>query len=296
MSVAHAYCIGRPTFLDIVHVRVLLARSVGAGVVPEDNIEPFAAGDVVSSMTQTPEMHHATSLLVLVGAATLSMILRAHKATELQTSSIKIKPQASIEGHIAVVGVHVKSKVLSFAVPHDEAVVPIPDATSARKEYVPDWLQHLLEMGDEGLEADLVQNDSIVVHAVWSSGFKATIVEIENLCQELIAELQREDGKRKHLARQSFGEKTAPSLWCACLICRPEGWIKPPLAHCGWKLEELFMQGHRRVSFDGFNATQTLHFMHLYALDVPRWHSRPVQRKSFKWIYQEQVDRRNDNT
>merc|ERR1719491_154666 len=242
-------------------------------------------------MTQASEMTHAASLLMLVGAGMLAVILRSHEAAELQTSSIKIESQASIEGHIAVISVHVKSKVLSFTVPHDEAVVSIPDTASARKEYVPDWLQHPLELGDEGLEANLVQDDSIVVHAIWSPGFEATSVEIENLCEEHVAELQREDGKRKHLARKSFAEKTVPSLWRADLIRLPESWIEPLLAHPGWEFKKLCVQCHLGVFSNDFDAIQILRLMVLYILNESQRQSCPVYTKRLKWIYQEQVNR-----
>merc|ERR1712176_678742 len=127
----------------------------------------IAHTNLVRSMALSAQMTDASTLFMLESVGVLSVIRRSHQTAELQASAFEIQAQAKIERHIRVVRVHVQAEILAFPVANDEAMVSIPDAARPGPEQVAQWLEHLLQLIDHGLQTDLVQDDPIIVHAVW---------------------------------------------------------------------------------------------------------------------------------
>eukprot|EP00419_Tripos_fusus_P038362 CAMPEP_0172787442 /NCGR_PEP_ID=MMETSP1074-20121228/206455_1 /TAXON_ID=2916 /ORGANISM="Ceratium fusus, Strain PA161109" /LENGTH=122 /DNA_ID=CAMNT_0013624467 /DNA_START=289 /DNA_END=657 /DNA_ORIENTATION=+ len=117
-------------------------------------------------MALPAQMHDATALLMLVCEAMVSMLWIAYVAAELQPRSTKVEAQADVESDIGVVSVHVKAKVFSFTIAHNETVVAIPRATRKTKKKASNGLQQMLELVDKGFKTNVTKNDTIIVHAV----------------------------------------------------------------------------------------------------------------------------------
>mmetsp|Transcript_9676 Transcript_9676/g.30010 ORF Transcript_9676/g.30010 Transcript_9676/m.30010 type:complete len:561 (-) Transcript_9676:7-1689(-) len=254
VRVADAELVGRALLDAVGGVRVLVALAVRAGVVPEDEVQPLAGGDVVGPVALAPEVAYAAALDVLVGVGVLPVVRRAHEAAELQAGAGEVQPQADVEGHVGVVRVHVEPQILALAVAHDEAVVPVPDAAGAGPEELPQRLQRLLELVYEGLEADLVQDDAVVVHAVRPPRGQAARVEVEDLRHELVAELVREEREGENLPRQLLLQDASPGLRRVLLARAPERGVEPLLAPRRRDLEELLVEDLLGVLADGAEA------------------------------------------
>mmetsp|Transcript_9675 Transcript_9675/g.30006 ORF Transcript_9675/g.30006 Transcript_9675/m.30006 type:complete len:396 (-) Transcript_9675:2-1189(-) len=254
VRVADAELVGRALLDAVGGVRVLVALAVRAGVVPEDEVQPLAGGDVVGPVALAPEVAYAAALDVLVGVGVLPVVRRAHEAAELQAGAGEVQPQADVEGHVGVVRVHVEPQILALAVAHDEAVVPVPDAAGAGPEELPQRLQRLLELVYEGLEADLVQDDAVVVHAVRPPGGESRGAEVVHLLDEHVAEGRGEHFAGEDRAWQVLGHNLLPGGIRVLPQGRQESGVEPLLAPACLRVEELRVlpqgpvgRGHARL-------------------------------------------------
>mmetsp|Transcript_62456 Transcript_62456/g.101140 ORF Transcript_62456/g.101140 Transcript_62456/m.101140 type:complete len:208 (-) Transcript_62456:1084-1707(-) len=197
-------------------------------MVPQDYVQALSSGDVVGAVALSPQMNHTVTLQVLEGVGVLAVVGSAHDAAELEASSFEVKPKADIEGHIRVICVHVKPQILALPIAHDEAVVPVPaSAWSAAPEKLAQGLQQLLELVNHGLQSDLIQNDAVVVHAVWPPCWQAAAVEVEDLLDKHVEELICEDLEGEHFVWQLLDEDGSPRLRCLLGTGFPKGRIEP---------------------------------------------------------------------
>ena len=90
-------------------------------------------------------MHNAMPKLVLVQKACVSVIGCTLVAAKLKSSTFKILAEANVEGHVAVIGMHVQAQIFADLVPHDKGVVPVKVRPNARKKVMRNQLQEAVD-------------------------------------------------------------------------------------------------------------------------------------------------------
>mmetsp|Transcript_26317 Transcript_26317/g.49652 ORF Transcript_26317/g.49652 Transcript_26317/m.49652 type:complete len:256 (+) Transcript_26317:51-818(+) len=192
VSVADADLVRWACFYAVRRRGVLLAGAIRAGVIPEDQIQPLARRDVISPVTLATEMAHARALDVLVGVGVFTVVGHPHEPTELQPCTIKVKTQTDVESDVRIVCVHIEAEVFTLTIPHDEAVMPIPNISCTWKKQLAKGLEKALQPVDERLHSDVIQDDAVVVHAVRPPRRKTAGIKIEDLFYKSLAEGIRE--------------------------------------------------------------------------------------------------------
>mmetsp|Transcript_22628 Transcript_22628/g.52783 ORF Transcript_22628/g.52783 Transcript_22628/m.52783 type:complete len:317 (+) Transcript_22628:356-1306(+) len=205
-------------------------------------------------MSLPAKMAHSPAFHVLVGVCMPSVIWCTHKTTELQTCPFEGEPKADVQRDVRVVCVHVKPQILSLAVPHNEAMVTIPYTARTREEQFAKGLKHLLQRINEWFQAYLIEDDAIVVHAIRSSCFQATGIEVEDLLQKYVAKGLSEDREGEDLPFELFRQEAPPSTLASIAVRLPEGWFQPLFLPAHRVLEERWMHHHVSVLADDCEA------------------------------------------
>eukprot|EP00321_Phaeocystis_globosa_P016625 CAMPEP_0118843142 /NCGR_PEP_ID=MMETSP1162-20130426/81669_1 /TAXON_ID=33656 /ORGANISM="Phaeocystis Sp, Strain CCMP2710" /LENGTH=173 /DNA_ID=CAMNT_0006775235 /DNA_START=330 /DNA_END=847 /DNA_ORIENTATION=- len=148
-------------------------------------------------MPPAAQMDQRAAAHVLVLVVELPVLGLARVAAEGELRSREDAPQAHVEGHVAVVGVHVQAEVLACRVLDHEGVVAREAAPRLDgEEQLRDGQQHLaLQPRDHALHADLVYDDAVVIHRVRARLRQAGAVVVVELLEEAVAELGGEDGE-----------------------------------------------------------------------------------------------------
>ena len=158
----------------------------------------------------------AAAALVLVGrvvAAVALVVVHAAEGQVVPLEAARVR-QPEVEGHVALVDVHVQVRVVARRVLHHEGVVvvqggPAPvlagvshAADVARavarvaEEPGPDGQQDVAQEGAEGLpHPDVVQDEPVLVHAVRVPQRQPGSPVIVDLLHERLAELVRQSGE-----------------------------------------------------------------------------------------------------
>eukprot|EP00401_Gymnodinium_catenatum_P009560 CAMPEP_0117594320 /NCGR_PEP_ID=MMETSP0784-20121206/73137_1 /TAXON_ID=39447 /ORGANISM="" /LENGTH=299 /DNA_ID=CAMNT_0005396369 /DNA_START=462 /DNA_END=1362 /DNA_ORIENTATION=- len=179
-------------------------------------------------------------------------------AAKPKASPFEIEAEANVERHVSIVSVHVQPQVLPVPVADDEAVVSVPHAPRSRPKHGTERLQGNLEAVDQGLEADFIEDDAIIVHAVRSPRGQAAGVEIEDLIDEHLAKVFSEYRERKNLAREVLREDVTPRFRRVCMAGPPEIGVEPFLLPRWWDCEELGMPCDLRILLDNLEALSVL--------------------------------------
>mmetsp|Transcript_46826 Transcript_46826/g.134898 ORF Transcript_46826/g.134898 Transcript_46826/m.134898 type:complete len:204 (+) Transcript_46826:407-1018(+) len=202
-------------------------------------------------MPLPPQVAHATALDVTVRHGVLPVVRCAHEPAELKAGTCEVEPQAQVEGHVGVVGVHVQAQVFSSSISYDEAVVPVPSAPRAPEEQLAQGLQHPLQLIDKWFEADLVEDDAVSVHAVRPPRGQPALVEVEDLLDQHIAERGRHELKGEDFAFEVLRQDRAPTLRRVLLHRLQEAGVKPLGPPPPRRLEQHGVPDLGRVLIDG---------------------------------------------
>jgi hypothetical protein len=136
----------------------------------------------------------------------LSVTGRTNGTAKLESSAHELEAQAYIECHIRVVSMHVKAKVLALTVPDDKAVVTVPTAASIWPQQLAKWLQSLLDLVNERLKTNVIDDYSIIVHAVRAFSRESARIKIEYLLHKQVAKRITKQLERKYLPSQVFSQ------------------------------------------------------------------------------------------
>ena len=197
---------------------------------------------------------HAAALGVVVARAGVPVARGALVAAELQPGPLEVQAEAGVEGHIAVVGVHVEAEVLADLVAHDEGVVVVEVGADAGEERVRHGQQELhLEPREDRLHADLVHHQAVVVHGVRAPRRQAARVEAAHLLDEPLAEVGREEREGVNLPGL-LPHQGAPRLRRAQLPRAPERGVEPLPLPARRLVEERRVSALRGVARDDAGA------------------------------------------
>lgn len=195
MCVTQAHCVWLTFLLVVRRVSVLSSVAIRGTVVPDDEIEPLTRCNVIGTVSLATKVPHATSQFMVEGVGMLPVIRGTHDSAKAEASPSKGPAQTEVEGNIRVICVHVKAKVFTLLVPHNERVMTVERcymgpmaAGNLRKNIV-------LQIVDHGSPANLVENNTVIVHGVWASGWQPTRGKVVNLLNKKIAK-----GLAEHLA------------------------------------------------------------------------------------------------
>mmetsp|Transcript_35445 Transcript_35445/g.87096 ORF Transcript_35445/g.87096 Transcript_35445/m.87096 type:complete len:327 (-) Transcript_35445:769-1749(-) len=227
---AEALAGGRLGLLGDFAPLILVGGAVQRGVVPHDEVEALAGEDVVRAVAVRPQMHHTLPPHVLVHRAQLAVGGTAQDAAEGEPGSREPRlAQAHVEGDVAVVRVHVQPQVFSQLVLDDEGVVAVQAAAAMRRKQSLGHGAHDLPLQpvDHWLEADLVDDESVVVHAVGAPHGEAAALEVFRLGDEgvavLVGEQRKGEHARSHLLAQLRGGGGGENHGRCCCTLRGRG-------------------------------------------------------------------------
>mmetsp|Transcript_4827 Transcript_4827/g.15938 ORF Transcript_4827/g.15938 Transcript_4827/m.15938 type:complete len:264 (-) Transcript_4827:389-1180(-) len=151
----------------LLQVEVVPRGAVGGALAPNDQVDALARRDVVGAVPPPAEVHEAVADSVRVPVGEVAVGRVAHVSTHREAGALKVATKAYVEGHVAVIRVHVEPEVLAGGVLDDEGVVPVEAAAFAREARPCDRLQHRLEERvEQRLHPDLVEHEAVLVHRV----------------------------------------------------------------------------------------------------------------------------------
>mmetsp|Transcript_22300 Transcript_22300/g.39221 ORF Transcript_22300/g.39221 Transcript_22300/m.39221 type:complete len:218 (+) Transcript_22300:374-1027(+) len=140
-------------------------------MIPDDPVHASPFVDIFCTVSSITQMHYGTADLVMVGMLELSMIRLSERATKDERGTGKVFiAQTNIECNIGIVSMHIKAQIFIRLVSHDKGMVIVKDLALCGKQDPrngPNVL--LLQCGNHGPHPNLVENDPVIVHAVWSS-------------------------------------------------------------------------------------------------------------------------------
>mmetsp|Transcript_110255 Transcript_110255/g.322697 ORF Transcript_110255/g.322697 Transcript_110255/m.322697 type:complete len:301 (-) Transcript_110255:117-1019(-) len=237
---------------------------------PHDQARSLAGFDGGHGVPPLARVHDAAASFMAVDVVLPPEILLCEHAAEDQVSTkklIRIR-EAEVEGHVAVVHVHVKPPVAVRLVAHDEGVVvreggaaPVVRAQGLAAQALRAGLRAAEEPGADAQEvapqkqreprpqADVVEDGAVPVHAVRRRLGKAALLSVvSHLIKQACAKGLLKEGKRDdsrcfnaHLWKCSH----VNGQWITCLMPSSQG--RPqlghhPLVNALW-IEEIFVQG-----------------------------------------------------
>mmetsp|Transcript_33493 Transcript_33493/g.77210 ORF Transcript_33493/g.77210 Transcript_33493/m.77210 type:complete len:337 (+) Transcript_33493:644-1654(+) len=271
---AHGVCLAiRETFPISLTIRRCAAEAPALG--PHDQGRALALLNVHGTMPPLPRMNYATAADMSVRVVKFAMTGFVEHATEGEVVPLKclMGSNTKVEGHVALVNVHVQMLVISRAVLHDESVMIVQGGATpvlrsnvdashgldpiliAAEEPGTNWQKNFLQHGGKGgSQANLIQDQAIVVHTVGGTRWEATGPVVLNFCQKHVAELVRESWEAADAwsfdseafkARQVDAGKdgVCASFFLFMPLCDgvQQGWMHPAPPIC--RIKELLVQG-----------------------------------------------------
>ena len=132
--------------------------------IPNDQVNSLSRVDVISAVSLTAEMHHTPTGLMVIDGRKSSVILPAQHSAKDQARPSELSPEANVESHITVVGVHIQAQILAWLVPNKEGVMSVELRTFTLIQLIRYWMQHsLLHCVDEWFHSYLCEDQSIII-------------------------------------------------------------------------------------------------------------------------------------
>ena len=220
--------VGAVEVAALVHGLVLLRLAPRAVVVPDDQVVPLAARDVVGAVAVGSEVHDGATARVGVGVEVLAVPPLSKAAAKREGRPGELLSEADVECDVRVVVVHVEPQVFALPVLHHEGMVrgerrafAWEEEPGERKEVSP------LQIVDERPHADLVDDDPVVVHAVWPRYGVARGLVVLQLLQEHVAKVDGDHVEAEDAARYFLPKDRADCRVRTVLKCRREALCEP---------------------------------------------------------------------
>ena len=150
---------------DLIHI--LLGRAEGRRLVPQDEVVPLAAQDVVGAVPVMAHVHDRASLDVLMTVQEIALPPAPTQPTESQPRACELLAQAYVERHVACIRMHVKPEILPVHVLHHEGVVMVQMLAfywKKRRGECPHVMA--LQRVDRLLHPNRVEHHAIPVHRI----------------------------------------------------------------------------------------------------------------------------------
>ena len=203
VGVRHAKRVGRRRLGGVAQTALAVDRGRAPllAVIPHDEVDAAPRRDRVGAVAAAAEVQERTARHVGIAVGERAMVGVAHVAAKGEPSAGEILAETDVQGHIAVIRMHVEIRILLGRVGDDKTVVIVESRRLAREERLRQRVHAHLEGVEARPQPDIVQDEPILVHGVWAPRLEATLAEILDLLDEPLRRGRREHRERVDLAR-----------------------------------------------------------------------------------------------
>mmetsp|Transcript_95371 Transcript_95371/g.269652 ORF Transcript_95371/g.269652 Transcript_95371/m.269652 type:complete len:215 (+) Transcript_95371:264-908(+) len=151
-------------------------------------------------MPPRARVHHAHATAMRIGQRVFPVVHVHCVATKAKTTAIESIQQVHVECDIGIIDVHVQGNILVFTVLDQEGMVMVERPAAAIFEQQRSQWAHVVlkQFIEQSLQADVVQNEAVIVHRIGAWLRKSASFVCPQLCNKDPAERVRKHGKGKH--------------------------------------------------------------------------------------------------